>query len=242
MLLYSSESDRELRPDPPGGKDSLLDGFPAGRIPCWTDAFRRRWLTQSRQHKNKAPLPCERPCYDVVGGTGRERSCRAGLHRCYLGRGSPTPTRSVPPEQRPSGLHALYKLREGGLAEVKLSPKVVVWWPSLRKTGGPQQGLRGGPVQGKVEQACAGKYGGLQELSGRPAQKWWSDRGAGVARAWRGRGAGYRAFFALGGAGVARSWRGRGAGMSCDPRRSPLPSPRPRSCIMLQTLGHGKRN
>eukprot|EP00661_Eupelagonemidae_sp_cell13_P023747 gene23747-biopygen19359 len=44
------------------------------------------------------------------------------------------------------------------------------------------------------------------------------DSGAGVARAWRGRGAGYTQFFGLGGAGVARAWRGRGAGMSCDPR------------------------
>eukprot|EP00661_Eupelagonemidae_sp_cell13_P010347 gene10347-biopygen9330 len=43
------------------------------------------------------------------------------------------------------------------------------------------------------------------------------DSGAGVARAWRGRGAGYRQYFGLGGAGVARAWRGRGAGMSCDP-------------------------
>eukprot|EP00661_Eupelagonemidae_sp_cell13_P025079 gene25079-biopygen20947 len=42
--------------------------------------------------------------------------------------------------------------------------------------------------------------------------------GAGVARAWRGRDAGYRQFLAWGGAGVARAWRGRGAGMSCDPR------------------------
>eukprot|EP00661_Eupelagonemidae_sp_cell13_P010004 gene10004-biopygen18260 len=44
------------------------------------------------------------------------------------------------------------------------------------------------------------------------------DTGAGVARAWRGRGADYRPFCGLGGAGVARAWRGRGAGMSCDPR------------------------
>eukprot|EP00661_Eupelagonemidae_sp_cell13_P025058 gene25058-biopygen4466 len=43
------------------------------------------------------------------------------------------------------------------------------------------------------------------------------DSGAGVARAWRGRGAGYRLLFGLGGVGVARTWRGRGAGMSCDP-------------------------
>eukprot|EP00661_Eupelagonemidae_sp_cell13_P024708 gene24708-biopygen4435 len=62
------------------------------------------------------------------------------------------------------------------------------------------------------------------------AEKWWGcwenwcpgplgsqDSGAGVARAWRGRGAGHRHFFGLGGAGVARAWRGRGAGMSCDP-------------------------
>eukprot|EP00661_Eupelagonemidae_sp_cell13_P020415 gene20415-biopygen7058 len=38
------------------------------------------------------------------------------------------------------------------------------------------------------------------------------DTGAGVARAWRGRGAGYRHFFGLGwrgrGAGTARAWRG----------------------------------
>eukprot|EP00661_Eupelagonemidae_sp_cell13_P024287 gene24287-biopygen1348 len=40
------------------------------------------------------------------------------------------------------------------------------------------------------------------------------DTGAGVARAWRGRGAGYRHFFGLGGAGVARAWRGRGAGIT----------------------------
>eukprot|EP00661_Eupelagonemidae_sp_cell13_P022499 gene22499-biopygen20740 len=46
------------------------------------------------------------------------------------------------------------------------------------------------------------------------------DSGAGVARAWRGRGAGYRQFLAWGGAGVARAWRGRGAGMSCSPWRS----------------------
>eukprot|EP00661_Eupelagonemidae_sp_cell13_P023621 gene23621-biopygen20832 len=44
------------------------------------------------------------------------------------------------------------------------------------------------------------------------------DSGAGVARAWRGRGAGYRPFLAWGGAGVARAWRGRGAGISCSPR------------------------
>eukprot|EP00661_Eupelagonemidae_sp_cell13_P009632 gene9632-biopygen22739 len=45
------------------------------------------------------------------------------------------------------------------------------------------------------------------------------DSDAGVARAWRGRGAGYRQFLGMSGAGVARAWRGRGAGMSCDPRR-----------------------
>eukprot|EP00661_Eupelagonemidae_sp_cell13_P004497 gene4498-biopygen916 len=50
-----------------------------------------------------------------------------------------------------------------------------------------------------------------------------------LARAWRGRGAGYRHLLAWGGAGVARAWRGRGAGMArawrghgagvaCDPR------------------------
>eukprot|EP00661_Eupelagonemidae_sp_cell13_P008749 gene8749-biopygen15191 len=44
------------------------------------------------------------------------------------------------------------------------------------------------------------------------------DSGAGVARAWRGRGAGYRHFLAWGGAGVARAWRGRGVGISCSPR------------------------
>eukprot|EP00661_Eupelagonemidae_sp_cell13_P018436 gene18436-biopygen11459 len=38
------------------------------------------------------------------------------------------------------------------------------------------------------------------------------DSGAGVARAWRGRGVGYRHFLAWGGAGVARAWRGHGAG------------------------------
>eukprot|EP00661_Eupelagonemidae_sp_cell13_P000086 gene85-biopygen3042 len=43
------------------------------------------------------------------------------------------------------------------------------------------------------------------------------DSGAGVARAWRGRGAGYMPFMAWGGAGVARAWRGRGAGMSYSP-------------------------
>eukprot|EP00661_Eupelagonemidae_sp_cell13_P016742 gene16742-biopygen9811 len=43
------------------------------------------------------------------------------------------------------------------------------------------------------------------------------DSGAGVARAWRGRGAGYRPFLGLGGAGMARAWRGRGAGMSVTP-------------------------
>eukprot|EP00661_Eupelagonemidae_sp_cell13_P012989 gene12989-biopygen16989 len=42
------------------------------------------------------------------------------------------------------------------------------------------------------------------------------DSGAGVARAWRGRGAGCRQILGLGGAGVARAWRRRGAGMSCD--------------------------
>eukprot|EP00661_Eupelagonemidae_sp_cell13_P018962 gene18962-biopygen14524 len=48
--------------------------------------------------------------------------------------------------------------------------------------------------------------------------------GAGVARAWRGRGAGYRQFLlGLGGAGVARAWRGHGAGMSCDPCTSMTP-------------------
>eukprot|EP00661_Eupelagonemidae_sp_cell13_P014154 gene14154-biopygen5093 len=40
------------------------------------------------------------------------------------------------------------------------------------------------------------------------------DSGAGVARAWRGRGAGYRPLFGVGGAGVARAWRGRGAGVA----------------------------
>eukprot|EP00661_Eupelagonemidae_sp_cell13_P013908 gene13908-biopygen18593 len=34
------------------------------------------------------------------------------------------------------------------------------------------------------------------------------DTGTGVARAWRGRGAGYRQFLAWGGAGVAGTWRG----------------------------------
>eukprot|EP00661_Eupelagonemidae_sp_cell13_P015642 gene15642-biopygen2173 len=43
------------------------------------------------------------------------------------------------------------------------------------------------------------------------------DSGAGVARAWRGRGAGCRQLLAWGGAGVARAWRGRGAGMPCSP-------------------------
>eukprot|EP00661_Eupelagonemidae_sp_cell13_P014749 gene14749-biopygen2104 len=45
------------------------------------------------------------------------------------------------------------------------------------------------------------------------------DSGAGVARAWRGRGAGYRHFLTWDGAGVARAWRGRGAGISCSPWR-----------------------
>eukprot|EP00661_Eupelagonemidae_sp_cell13_P014491 gene14491-biopygen12637 len=43
------------------------------------------------------------------------------------------------------------------------------------------------------------------------------DTDTGVARAWRGRGAGLQEIFDLGGADVARAWRGRGAGMSCDP-------------------------
>eukprot|EP00661_Eupelagonemidae_sp_cell13_P017666 gene17666-biopygen14422 len=46
------------------------------------------------------------------------------------------------------------------------------------------------------------------------------DTDAGMARAWRGRGADYRhhvLLFGLGGAGVPRAWRGRGAGLSCDP-------------------------
>eukprot|EP00661_Eupelagonemidae_sp_cell13_P022843 gene22843-biopygen20777 len=47
----------------------------------------------------------------------------------------------------------------------------------------------------------------------RQASSRTQDRGAGVARAWRGRGADYRPFFCLG-------WRGRGAGMSCDPGRA----------------------
>eukprot|EP00661_Eupelagonemidae_sp_cell13_P025776 gene25776-biopygen22509 len=38
-----------------------------------------------------------------------------------------------------------------------------------------------------------------------------------VARAWRGRGAGYRLRLDVSGAGVARAWRGRGAGISCSP-------------------------
>eukprot|EP00661_Eupelagonemidae_sp_cell13_P024252 gene24252-biopygen17903 len=45
------------------------------------------------------------------------------------------------------------------------------------------------------------------------------DTGAGVARAWRWRGAGYRQFLAWGGAGVARAWRGHGAGICCSPRK-----------------------
>eukprot|EP00661_Eupelagonemidae_sp_cell13_P012692 gene12692-biopygen14040 len=44
--------------------------------------------------------------------------------------------------------------------------------------------------------------------------------GAGVARAWHGRGTGYRLQFGMDGAGVARAWRGRGAGISCSPRGS----------------------
>eukprot|EP00661_Eupelagonemidae_sp_cell13_P019884 gene19884-biopygen10068 len=44
--------------------------------------------------------------------------------------------------------------------------------------------------------------------------------GAGVARAWRGRGAGYRLRLGMSGAGVARAWRGRGAGIPCSPRRT----------------------
>eukprot|EP00661_Eupelagonemidae_sp_cell13_P022272 gene22272-biopygen20723 len=52
------------------------------------------------------------------------------------------------------------------------------------------------------------------------------DSGAGVARAWRGRGTGYRQILAWGGAGVARAWRGRGAGMSCSPwGKAPPPPP-----------------
>eukprot|EP00661_Eupelagonemidae_sp_cell13_P008872 gene8872-biopygen3169 len=47
------------------------------------------------------------------------------------------------------------------------------------------------------------------------------ESGAGVARAWRGRGAGDRQFLAWGGAGVARAWCGRGAGISCSPRKAP---------------------
>eukprot|EP00661_Eupelagonemidae_sp_cell13_P016767 gene16767-biopygen5289 len=43
----------------------------------------------------------------------------------------------------------------------------------------------------------------------------WGNRA--LARAGRGRGAGYRQCPAWGGAGVARAWRGRGAGMSCSP-------------------------
>eukprot|EP00661_Eupelagonemidae_sp_cell13_P019813 gene19813-biopygen10063 len=43
------------------------------------------------------------------------------------------------------------------------------------------------------------------------------DSGASVARAWRGRGAGYGPFLAWGCAGVARAWRVRGAGISCSP-------------------------
>eukprot|EP00661_Eupelagonemidae_sp_cell13_P002976 gene2976-biopygen17121 len=58
----------------------------------------------------------------------------------------------------------------------------------------------------------AGVHGGPGTFQGSQGS------GAGVARAWRGRGAGYRPSFGLGGAGVARAWGGRGAGMSCDPR------------------------
>eukprot|EP00661_Eupelagonemidae_sp_cell13_P020054 gene20054-biopygen20573 len=54
-------------------------------------------------------------------------------------------------------------------------------------------------------------------LCGRGGPLGEQDSGAGVARAWRGRGAGYRQFLAWGGPGVARAWRGRGAGMSCSP-------------------------
>eukprot|EP00661_Eupelagonemidae_sp_cell13_P000588 gene588-biopygen1615 len=42
--------------------------------------------------------------------------------------------------------------------------------------------------------------------------------GAGMARAWRGRDAGYRLQFGMSGAGVARVWSGHGAGISCSPR------------------------
>eukprot|EP00661_Eupelagonemidae_sp_cell13_P009891 gene9891-biopygen4739 len=64
------------------------------------------------------------------------------------------------------------------------------------------------------------KNGGEQGNGAKPEGS--QDCGAGVARAWRGRGAGYRPCVGLGGAGVARAWRGRGAGMSCDPCRNPL--------------------
>eukprot|EP00661_Eupelagonemidae_sp_cell13_P008898 gene8898-biopygen13712 len=44
----------------------------------------------------------------------------------------------------------------------------------------------------------------------------WRGHGAGVARA-------IGIFLGLGGAGVARAWRGRGAGMSCDPMEIVIP-------------------
>eukprot|EP00661_Eupelagonemidae_sp_cell13_P024417 gene24417-biopygen19419 len=46
----------------------------------------------------------------------------------------------------------------------------------------------------------------------------WAEGGAGVARAWRGRGAGYRLRLGMSDAGVARAWRGHGAEISCSPR------------------------
>eukprot|EP00661_Eupelagonemidae_sp_cell13_P017463 gene17463-biopygen9870 len=43
------------------------------------------------------------------------------------------------------------------------------------------------------------------------------DGGADVARAWRGRGAGYKLQFGMSGTGVARAWCGRGVDISCSP-------------------------
>eukprot|EP00661_Eupelagonemidae_sp_cell13_P004856 gene4856-biopygen23530 len=56
---------------------------------------------------------------------------------------------------------------------------------------------------------CNGKKSNLLAVGSFKCETRGNDTGAGVARAWRGRGAGYGHFLAWGGAGVARTRRGR---------------------------------
>eukprot|EP00661_Eupelagonemidae_sp_cell13_P022740 gene22740-biopygen16276 len=75
----------------------------------------------------------------------------------------------------------------------------------------------GGGAAGERENARAGRR---RQVFAEGEQ----DTGAGVARAWRGRGAGCGLQFGMSGAGVARAWRGHGAGMSCSPRDGKEPA------------------